>query len=95
MESFNTAEQHDQYVDWLRRHWEDGYVLHSNSPPYGKLKLHVAMCHCIGGGGAMPPNGETWTNYPKWCSDDRADLIAIATDLGADRRELPCEICHP
>ena len=95
METFYGEEAHEDYVQWLARHWEDGFVLHSNSPPHGALKLHKSRCHTIGGGGSPPTYGDTWTNYPKRCSEDQAALVEWALAHGANIRELPCGTCRP
>ncbi len=94
MKVFDSPEQHDEYTQWISRHWEDGLVLHSNNPPEGALKLHSARCPAIGAGGAAPPNGSIWTNYPKRCSEDRAALIEWALSHGAIRRDLVCTKCE-
>lgn len=94
VEVFDCPDDHDSYVEWIKRHWEDGLVLHSNSPPHDMLKLHSARCASIGGGGTPPSNGDCWTNYPKRCSEDRAELIAWAIAHGAVRKDLDCKICQ-
>lgn len=94
VEVFDRADQHDEYVEWIERHWEDGLVLHSNRPPDGELKLHSARCGTIGGGGAVPTFGDTWTNNPKRCSEDRTELIEWALAHGAARRDLVCQRCE-
>ena len=65
-------------------------VLHSNSPPNGALKLHLARCRFIGANGAPPPRGDVWTNYPKRCSTDRAELAQFADAHGGFDE---CQFC--
>jgi hypothetical protein len=90
MEIFSGIEDHDRYIAWINAHSRDGFVLHSNSPPDGALKLHLARCRFIGANGAPPPRGDIWTNYPKRCSTDRAELAQFADAHGGFDE---CQFC--
>jgi hypothetical protein len=94
MELFDSDQQNKEYMQWIGRHWEDGLVLHSNKPPEGELKLHSARCTSIGAGGASPARGSIWTNHPKRCSEDRAELIDWALAHGASLGHLVCPKCE-
>jgi len=89
MEIFDHADDHDEYVTWLKRHWEDGLVLHFNGPT--ELVLHTARCHCISG---TPSFGDTWTNNRKFCSENRAELTTYATETAGVRAHV-CSFCRP
>jgi hypothetical protein len=75
MEIFHGAHRHDAYVAWRDSH-PDGFILHSNDYPTNtKLMLHRTSCFNMTG---PPASGDIWTNYPKWCSSNRDDLLAFA-----------------
>ena len=90
MATFSGIEDHDRYIAWINAHSQDGFVLHSNSPPNGALMLHLARCRFIGADDAPPPRGDVWTNYPKRCSTDRAELAQFAEAHGGFDE---CQFC--
>jgi DGQHR domain-containing protein len=92
METFFGPQDHDPYLEWLDSHPGD-FVLHANTPINKEFVLHRATCRWIGANGSKPSNGAVWTNYPKRCSTNPAELTDFAYDLGA--RLFPCGVCRP